>query len=68
MIRTAGSLSEDQRLVLRVWRSDVILSAGTTSSPLWIGTVVAERIDHVMRLATVAREEPNMNTPLAQRS
>jgi undecaprenyl-diphosphatase len=65
MIRTAGSLPEDQRLVLRVWRSDVTLSAGATSLPLWIGTIVAERIDRVMWLATVAREEPDMNTALS---
>jgi undecaprenyl-diphosphatase len=65
MSRTAGSLPEDQRLVLRVWRSDVTLSAGATSLPLWIGTIVAERIDRVMWLATVAREEPDMNTPLS---
>jgi undecaprenyl-diphosphatase len=65
MTRTAGSLPEDQRLVLRVWRSDVTLSAGATSLPLWIGTIVAERIDRVMWLATVAREEPDMNTALS---
>ena len=47
MIRIGGSLPADQRLVLRVWRSHVILSTDATSSPLWIGTVVVERIDHV---------------------
>ena len=64
MIRTGVPLPTHQQLVLRLWRSDVILSTDATSLPLWIGTVVAERIDHVMALVTVAREQLNMGSAL----
>ena len=68
MIRTGGSLPADQRLVLRVWRSDVVLCAGATSLPLRTGTIVAERIDRAMWLASIAREQPNMNYSVTQHS
>jgi hypothetical protein len=54
----------DQRLVLRLWRSDVILSAGSASLPLWIGTVVAERIKSVASLVTIATGQRYMDFPL----
>ena len=64
MVKTGGSVPADQRLVLRLWRSDVVLSTGSASLPLWIGTVVAERIKPVAALIAIATERPNMDFPL----
>jgi undecaprenyl-diphosphatase len=64
MVKTGGSVPLDQRLVLRLWRSDVILSAGSASLPLWIGTVVTERIKSVASLVTIATGQRNMDFPL----
>ena len=64
MVRTGGPVPEDERLVLRLWRSDVILSDGLRVLPLWIGTVVAERVTHVASLVTVAKDEKNLSAPL----
>lgn len=64
MVRTGGPVPTDQRLVLRLWRSDVILSASPTPLPIWHGTVVTERIKPVASLVTVATEGRNMDVPL----
>lgn len=64
MVRTSGLRSAGQRLVLRLWRSDVLLSDGARLLPLWIGTVVAERVQHVAWLVTIMKDEENMVAPL----
>jgi undecaprenyl-diphosphatase len=50
------------RLVLRLWAVDIELKNGS-SSPLWIGSVVEERLDHPLSFLTVARRLPDVNTP-----
>lgn len=64
MVRTGGPLPSGQRVVLRVWRSDTILSVGSTSLPLWIGTAVTERVVRVASFATFLREGKNMGASL----
>ncbi|HVB18046.1 MAG TPA: VTT domain-containing protein [Stellaceae bacterium] len=64
MVRMDGPLAPGARVVLRLWRSDVILSNGAQSLPLWIGTAVTERVQHLASLVTVAteahKEDPNV--------
>jgi undecaprenyl-diphosphatase len=64
MVKTGGSVPLDQRLVLRLWRSDVVLSAGYASLRLWIGTVVTERIKPIASLVTIATGQRNIDFPL----
>jgi LssY C-terminus len=62
LIRTGGSIPVNQRLVLRVWRSDVMLSAGRTSLPLWLGTVTFEQIRTVASLVALATRVPGRSS------
>lgn len=55
-------VSPDSRLVLRLWAADVEVANGLTA-PLWIGSVVEERLDHPLALFTLALTQPDMNTP-----
>lgn len=64
LVKTGSLLFPDERLVIRLWRTDVLLSAGSASLPLWIGTVVAERIKSVASLVTIATEQRNKDFPL----
>jgi undecaprenyl-diphosphatase len=64
LIRTGGPVPEHQRLVLRLWRSNVILSGGSAPLPLWIGTVVAERIKPVASFVTITAEQQDIDFPL----
>lgn len=50
------------RFVLRLWATDLELTDGT-SSPVWVGSVVEERLDRPLSLFTLARTQPDMNTP-----
>jgi undecaprenyl-diphosphatase len=52
------------RTVLRVWRSDVNLTDGWgTVQPLWIATVVEERVETLGGFMTVTRTESGINSP-----
>jgi hypothetical protein len=51
-------------VVLRLWRSNVILSGGPAPLPLWIGTVVAERIKPIASFMAIATEQRDINFPL----
>ena len=65
MIKTGAPLSADERLVLRLWRSDVVVSTpGVGMASLWIGTVAEERAESVLSLLTVVEERWDMNAPL----
>jgi undecaprenyl-diphosphatase len=64
MIRTGGSMPTSERLVLRLWRSNVIVVDGTRSLPLWIGTVSTERIKNVVSLAAFPMNAPGVGPPL----
>ncbi len=66
MIRAGGAVAPDQRLVLRLWPSGVVLSGGAAEQPLWIGTVVIERIEHLKPLATMVDERRGVDTALAR--
>jgi undecaprenyl-diphosphatase len=50
------------RLVLRLWAVDLELTNGQRS-PLWIGSVVEERLDHPLSLFTLTSRQPDMNAP-----
>lgn len=68
MVRTGRPLGRplaaQQRLVLRLWPSGDMLTHGESSQPLWVGTVVTERLMHMAPLATIVTEGRNMNFPL----
>lgn len=52
------------RLVLRLWRSDAAVKDGRgIVRPLWLGTVVAERMERVAGLATLMPAERNLDAP-----
>ena len=64
LIRTGGFMPANQRLVLRVWRSDVTVSDGTKSVPLWIGTVTLEQIRTMESLVAFATRVPGVGASL----
>jgi undecaprenyl-diphosphatase len=57
-----GAVPAGSRLVLRMWAVDIELTNGRPS-PLWIGSVVEERLDRPLSLFTVAWTQPDVNTP-----
>jgi len=63
LVRPDGAAAPaGSRLVLRLWAVDLELTNGQRS-PLWIGSVVEERLDHHLSLFTLASTQPDMNTP-----
>ncbi|TPG78072.1 phosphatase PAP2 family protein [Pseudomonas caspiana] len=56
-----GALTRS-RLVLRVWVVDFELTNGRTS-PLWMGSVVEERLYHPLSLVTLTSTQPGVNAP-----
>jgi membrane protein DedA with SNARE-associated domain/membrane-associated phospholipid phosphatase len=52
------------RFVLRLWQSDVDLTAGSAPAlPLWIGAVREERLHRPLPLVTVSLSQDEVNTP-----
>ncbi len=64
LIKTGGNLPANQRLVLRLWPSGTVLSRGAETQPLWIGTAVAERVEHLKPLASLFDERNDVNGAL----
>lgn len=56
-----GALTRS-RFVLRVWVVDFELTNGRTS-PLWMGSVVAERFYHPLSLVTLTSTQQDVNAP-----
>jgi undecaprenyl-diphosphatase len=57
-----GAVPGGSRLVLRLWAVDIELTNGRPS-PLWIGSVVEERLDRHISLFTLAWTQPDVNAP-----
>lgn len=65
MLRTGGRIPNGDRLVFRLWRSNVLIpSPGGSMARLWIGTVVAEHVGRLFSLLNVPDDTGNLNTPL----
>lgn len=63
LVRPADSGARNgMRLVLRLWAADLELTNGTPM-PLWIGSVVEERLSHPLSLFTLAWAQPDANSP-----
>jgi undecaprenyl-diphosphatase len=62
LIQQHGTVPARSRLVLRLWAVDLELTNGQRS-PLWIGSVVEERLDHPLSLFTLTSTQPDMNAP-----
>ncbi|MDI3354998.1 VTT domain-containing protein [Pseudomonas sp. UYIF39] len=52
----------ESRLVLRMWAVDFELTNGLTA-PLWIGSVVEERLYHPLSLITLTSAQPGVDAP-----
>lgn len=52
----------DSRFVFRLWATDIVLSNGKTS-PIWVGSVVEERVERPLSLFTLAWSDPDADTP-----
>ncbi|TIS55791.1 MAG: phosphatase PAP2 family protein [Mesorhizobium sp.] len=57
-----GAVPRVSRLVLRLWAVDLELADGA-SLPVWVGSIVEERLDRPLSLFTLAWTQPDMNTP-----
>ena len=63
LVRPHGEVAlTGSRLVLRLWAADLELTNGRRC-PLWIGSVVEERLDHPFSLFTLTSTQPDMNAP-----
>ena len=58
LIRTGSGLPAGERLVLRLWRSDVRLSLAGARAPLWLGGVTAQRVGRAYGMVTTTRDVP----------
>jgi undecaprenyl-diphosphatase len=62
-VRSADSTTAaSSRLVLRLWATDLRVTNGQTV-PLWIGSVIAERIYRPLSLITLVSTQPDFNAP-----
>lgn len=52
----------DSRFVFRLWATDVELSNGKVK-PIWVGSVVEERVERPLSLFSIARTESDANAP-----
>ncbi|MCB5944365.1 bifunctional DedA family/phosphatase PAP2 family protein [Acidocella sp. KAb 2-4] len=64
MIKTGGTVPQGQRLILRVWPSGTVLSHAGQTQPLWIGTVVAEKVAHLKPFASLVDERDDVNSAM----
>ena len=64
MIKIGGNVPLGQRLILRVWPSDTVLTNAGLTQPLWIGTVVAEKVEHLTPFASLVDERNDVNGAL----
>ena len=64
MIKTGGNVPLGQRLILRVWPSGTVLTNAGLTQPLWIGTVVAEKVQHLKPFASLVDERNDVNSAL----
>ena len=62
LIRSSDMAPAKSRLVLRLWTVDLMLT-NQPSSPVWVGTVVEERLDHPVSLVTLTLRQPDLNGP-----
>ncbi len=57
--------SSGERLVIRLWPLPLEVKPEKSSSrPLWIGMVTAERLSHPVGMITLAKTEADLDTPL----
>ena len=64
MIKTGGDVPRGQRVILRVWPSGTVLTNAGNAQPLWIGTVVAEKVEHLKPFASLVDEQNDVNSAL----
>ncbi len=64
MIKTGSGVPEGQRLVLRLWPSGTELSDAAGTRPLWIGSAVMERVEHLKPLASLVDERRDVTGAL----
>lgn len=63
LVRQSGDVAlPASRLVLRLWAADIEVTNGQTD-PLWIGSVVEERLHHPLGLVTLVSTQPDINAP-----
>jgi membrane protein DedA with SNARE-associated domain/membrane-associated phospholipid phosphatase len=63
LVRPHGEVARTaSRLVLRLWAVDLELTNEQTA-PLWLGSVVEERLYHPFSLVTLASTQPDVNAP-----
>jgi membrane protein DedA with SNARE-associated domain/membrane-associated phospholipid phosphatase len=64
LVRPVDGAAYTARFVLRLWRSGIHLtSTDARDEPLWIGTVVEERLEDLMGILVLTREMPDLNGP-----
>jgi hypothetical protein len=67
IIRTASGTANIDRLVLRLWRSDVLIPVPDGAmARLWIRMIVAERVQTPFSTLNITEDARNLNKPLRQ--
>ncbi len=64
MIKTGGDVPRGQRVILRVWPSGTVLTNAGNAQPLWIGTVVTEKVEHLKPFVSLVDERNDVNGAL----
>lgn len=62
LILSNNAAPKNSRFVLRLWAVDLTLT-NHTAVPVWVGSVVEERLDRPFSLFTLTRTQPGMNIP-----
>jgi undecaprenyl-diphosphatase len=67
MVRRASGTANKERLVLRFWRSDVLIPLPNGAmARLWIGTISTQRVKRLFSILNVTVDARNLNSPIRQ--
>lgn len=62
LVKAAGSpANRDERVVLRLWRSNVTLDTGTAPAWVWMAMMTRQRLRHLLSMVTFAQVDTNAN-------
>ncbi|MDE2463783.1 MAG: VTT domain-containing protein [Alphaproteobacteria bacterium] len=65
LVHSISGYPKERRLVLRLWRSNVVLARSVKrAKPLWIGSVSEEQRRHVAAILTIVQELKSYDGPL----
>ena len=62
LVKAAGSpANRNERVVLRLWRSNVTLATATAPTWVWVAVVTHQRLRHLLSMVTVVQADADVS-------